>query len=493
MFVRLAVFAPWAGLVAVHVPALGRAWRGETFLGDPLHRSEILYTHAFAFEAAARFWEPGSVAVQTRALNVVDLLGFVAPFRFLVPGPVGFVLLHLTGVALAMAGGLVLARALGTGALGGAAAAAVAGGSALVLRALEWGQYQQALVIFPLVFLAGLWRTLRGERGGIAILVAGGALSLLGYWLAAVYLSIAALLLLPAASPGWLRRVGIAAVAVAVLVLPAAWPVIELVTGPDVGEFRVRPWGSPLVEGGRGAGDSASIAVHELDAVPLSAMFSPIGGWFWPPLPLAIAGILALRDPRTWPWAGLLAFAAVMALGPRDNPIYQAIDRWYPLASRMYHPNRWMTVGLAGGCAVAAMGVARLTPRWGAVVVIGGVLFLGTRWPLREAPWPQAVEEALAPCERITYFVPGRKRLPGQRLDDLGALAWKPAGRGGEEEDGADCVVAASSTVPDWPRGLGRVERVEVAADTLAGREAATLLLWRRLDHDAKPQVPHER
>lgn len=462
-----------------------------------------MFTHGFAFDVYQRLVEHPSlttlyrVSVETRALNLVDLLFFVIPARVLAPGGAGVALIHVAMLLCAMVSGFVFARSVGAGARGAAMAALLAGTSGMVLRALEWEQLQQALIGPSLLYLAGVWRVLRGERRGVLLLVFGAAFSLLTYWLSVVYLSVGTLALIAAHArvvrrESFARFVG-AGAATLLLIAPAAIPVAQFMLGPGARVFTPRPWGTPLsMDGVKAAGNSASVAVHLVDSISWATLLSPSLGWLLPALPLAVSAVFV--DKRARPWLFLLIFAGVMALGPApgiSNPVYLAIDRWFPLASRMYHPNRWMVLGVAGGCAAAAMAVDHWG-RAGDVVVIGlSVAAIFGPWPMRTAVWPREMVAGFDGCERVMLTTSAPPPSFEQRFTALSAVLWRPVELGPSRVDHSPACVA---TTPDWPVPMAAAplsaKSVPIPAETLAGPRTSVFLLSRP---NTPPPTPSPR
>ncbi len=490
---RLAVASPFLAFASAHAGSLPAIFAGDRFFGDTLSQSEFVFTHGFAFDAWQRLVASPTpstlyaLSVDTRALNLIDLLFFVMPARVVFPGGLGVAVLHVVLVLLAMLSGYGCARAVGASSRGAALAALLAGTSGMVLRALEWEQLQQALIGPSLFYLAGLWRVLRGERGGFGMLTLGAALSAMVYWLSVVYLSVATLVLV-VAHLGVVRRASMArlagaAIAALIVVAPAAIPVAQFMAGPGARVFTPRPWGSPLaLDGVKAAGNSASVAVHLVDSIPLTTLCAPFSGWLLPALPLAI--FAAVADRRARPWLFLLVLAGVMALGPTPgmpNPLYLAVDRWYPLASRMYHPNRWMVVGVAGGCVAAALAV----DRWGrggdfVVITLSLAAAIGGPWPMRTAPWPREMVVAFDGCSRVQLATSAPPPSFEQRITTLAAVLWRPVDVGLPRGDPPpSCVV----TTPDWPVPMpaprSAARTVSIPPDTLAGPKTSAFFLFR--------------
>ncbi len=490
--IQAAAFA--AGLVGLaHLRAIAPALRGVAVPGAPLDDGDTLYSLRLADDAWGWLRAAGSLSdvlampVRARVLNALDLVVAVWPARALaelVGAAPALAALHVGLVMAAGAAGAVYARALGTGVAGAAVGGIVAGASGMVLAVVGVGQYPQGLVLFPLLWFAGVARTWRGEGGGVALAVVGGAGSLLAYWLFAPILALGTAVLAAAAwtvAWGVGPRVGRGALVigagVAASVLPWALPVL----GAAETKVASVPWGTPF----HAAAFWPDAAAHVVGEVPLATLLSPAAGWL-PALPLLFAAALGVRR-ATWPWLALVLVGAVLALGPLpmvpglgapvpglleavpavpgwmdpavlshaervDNLPYQVVYQWLPGASRMRHPLRWGVLLLAGLVPLVAFGVDRVArrARWPLVAAGAAWALIVGPWPLPSAAFPGDVVRALDGCAEVLY--PALPRTTGgtmERVTRLDGLHGRPRyprrfdPRGGVGDPPPDVVVTS--------------------------------------------------
>ncbi|MES2644804.1 MAG: hypothetical protein V4850_35280 [Myxococcota bacterium] len=432
------------------------------------------------------FW---NLAVEARALNVLDLALFLWPARLLLPPAAALAAVHVGLVALAAVSGVAFARTLGASPLAGLAAGVVAGSSAVVLESVQRGHYPQAVLLGAFVFFGGLVRLTRGERGGVGLAAAGAAFACVLYWQNAVVLGLGAALFLVGARVGGpfaprtpLRLVAAAAVVIA-LCLPAAVPVVQALLSGTESKLAVIPWGTPFPVGATDPDQHLDL----IDEVPWYALVSPRGGWI-PVLPLLPIALFGLTRRDRVGFVALALLGAVLALGPWPvlpgglgsvvfegygtgergaNPLYQLVYQWVPTASRMRHPLRWATLLAVAMTAGTAYGVDRLRARFpdhAVLAVVAGLAwaaFVGP-WPLAERPFPRALLDATASCSAIV--LPARVNGPVE-LDDvhrLEGLLWLP--RAPEEGNGAHGAGRSSEARAAWSN-----ERMAALAAAVAG------------------------
>ncbi len=462
---------PLLALLLAHLPGLARAWSGDWYLGCSLDqdRCDALYSLRLARSSFVRLQQALSqvegpldalafllrdlwqVAVDARALNILDMLLLIWPARLALPIGPGMVALHMGLLLAAIVAGYLFGRSLGASPCASAAAGLVAGCSGTVLTSICLGHYPQAFLATSLAFFAGLARCWRGLSRGVELCAAGLALSLLLYWQNALILGSGALLFLLACPlAGWQRQaragrdmalaLGIAALAC----LPAALPVLRALRAGSDWKLDSQPWGTPfLAPSDPGWLPDSSSALALLDAVPPLELLSPAGGWLLPALPLLPAVLLAARRRASLPWVLLVALASLLVLGPMPggedstllNPVYVFFHRWVPSAARMHHALRWGLLLSVGLCALTALGTDELR-RWRAwlgpaslVAALAWVSLAGP-WPLPANPFPGVAEQALGNCQEV-LLAPGRpsahaRRTPGE-LTLLEGVHWKPS------------------------------------------------------------------
>ncbi|MDP2312690.1 MAG: hypothetical protein Q8P41_07280 [Pseudomonadota bacterium] len=436
-------------MMLAHAPAIGPALRGEAVPGAPLDDGDTLYSLRLADDAWAWLREVRSVTdflwvpVHARVLNVLDLVVAVWPARALaavVGAAPALATLHVGLVMAAAAAGALYARALGAGVAGATAGGIVAGASGMVLTVVGVGQYPQGLLLFPLLWFAGVARVWRGERGGVALAVVGGAGSLLAYWLFAPILALGTAALAVAgwtvswavAPRAWRAALAIG-VGIAACVLPWALPVL----GAAESKVASVPWGT----GFHAAAYWREAAAHVVGEVTFATMLSLGGGWL-PALPLLVAAALGVRK-ATAPWLALAIVGAGLALGPLpmvpgvgapvaglreavpamprwmdpavlsdaervNNLPYQVVYQWLPGAARMRHPMRWGVLFVAGVVPLVAFGVDRLAARrgraaWALVAAGGAWAAVVGPWPMPATPFPGEAADALSGCTEILF------------------------------------------------------------------------------------------
>ncbi len=478
----LSPLLPALGLLLAHLPGLSRAWSGQASFGcdGALDRCDTLYTLELAYGALQRVSESWAAvegpagalgflfsglwrtAVEARVLNLLDLILVVWPLRATLPVGPTLVVAHLALLLAAVLAGALFARALGCGPLGSSAGALVVGSSGLVLHSATQGHFAQALIAPSLLLLAGLVRLWRGRRWGLTLTVGAATVALLLYWQNALLLGLGALLLAAGALlAGWPRSrslpvgLALAALGTVLLLLPAALPVLDGMATASDAKLAVEPWGSPFLLPGQPGWEHRSASAYALlDAVGWRALLSPRSGWLLPALPLLPALALGAWDRRTLPWTLLLGFAALMMLGPLPpwpawlggevhelhdavpraaNPLYIAVHRWVPSASRMHHALRWGVLATAAVAALAALGLERLAARrpplaWGLLAAGVAWAAIAGPWPLKLHAFPGDVERATADCGAI-WLAPSRLdrslgRVPGEPYL-LQGVAWR--------------------------------------------------------------------
>lgn len=390
------------------------------------------------------FWD---ATARTGALNALDFVLILWPARLLLPPGPAFVAIELGLLLAASVAGVVFARAVGAGPFGASAAGLVTGASGLVIHHLGVGQYPQAFVAAPLLALAALARTWRGERGGVPLAVGSMVASAALYWQNGVILGLGALGWLGAArlsgdrpAPGfWPRALGAAAITAALLVVPAL-PVVELARSGHAAIGAVA-WGTPLAPPTRGS----EASYHLIDAVTWGRLFDPAAGWALPALPLVPLLALGLgRRERPWAAVGLLGL--LMASGPwprvpevlastsadgarAANPLYAAVYQWVPSANRMRHPNRYALLLVAGTAGLAAAGADRLArrrPRTAGALVVGGAAWatwIGP-YPLRANAFPGELLAQVETC--ATLLTPASGPAAECRYTQADGLFWRP-------------------------------------------------------------------
>lgn len=440
--------------------------------------------------ALVDFWR---VAVDARALNLLDLALFVWPARLALDPAAALAVLHVGLLALAAASGVLFARLLGASPLAGLAAGVVAGTSAVMLESVQRGHYPQGVLLGAFVFFAGLVRLVRGERGGIGLASVGAAFACLLYWQNAVVLGLGAALFLAGLrasgpfAPRTPLRLASAVAVVIVLCLPAAAPVVQALLAGTESKLAVVPWGTPFPVDTQDPDQYLDL----LDEVPWYALLSPREGWI-PVLPLLPVALFGLWRRDRVGFAALALVGAILALGPwpvlpgdlggrvvdgygggerGENPLYQLVYQWVPTASRMRHPLRWATLLVVAMTAATAFGVDRLRarhPDHAVLAVLAGLAwaaFVGP-WPLPERPFPRALLDATTSCSAIV--LPARVNGPVE-LDDvhrLEALLWLP--RAPEEGNGAMGVGRLDPRRGEWSNA-----RMEALAAALAGDPTA--------------------
>ncbi len=480
---RWSPLLPWLPPLAAGLAQLGVArasWGGERYPGFPTLASDTLNAQKLSLDTLAAIraaWDRAEgisgaahflavdlwrAAVESRALNWLDMALLTWPLRSALPIGQALTIQAVALVVLAAVGGQLFARALGAGPAGRAAAGAVAGGAGDAVTCAARGQVPQALIAPTLLSLAGLWRLREGRRGGAALAGGGLALAALLYWQAALILAVgwslfaagAQLAQLRSPEPRrlrWLVRAGLAGLAGALACLPAAWPLLGV--AGDEPLLEVLPWGTPFPRPWTQAWTDYPRAGQALyDSVPAGRLLSPTRGWLAPAAPLLPLLWLGVRG--RWraaaPWLALLLCAGLV-LGPLPqaptwwgapmpgldaeprvvNPLYDLVFHWLPTASRMHHPLRWGVLVTAGLCALAAAGADRLfasRPRLTAALVVAGLAqaaALGP-WPLPTSPLPGHVEAALRPCSELLFPAVAEDPWFDHARAHLSGVAWRP-------------------------------------------------------------------
>lgn len=452
---------PIALALGAHARAVPAALEGRVHLGGPLAEGDALWAHRFAWEtlvaverawdasnpisfALAGFWE---ATASTGALNALDFALLLWPAREWLPPAPAFLAIELGLILAAPLAGVLFAAALGAGPWGRAAAGLVAAGSGLVLHHLGVGQYPQALIAAPLAATAGAARLWRGERGGVALTVAGAVASALLYWQNAVLLGLGGLVWLGVAmgagerpATGVARRFATAAALAALLLAPPMRPVLAKVSAGHA-EIGAVAWGTPLGP----PADDEEAAAHLIDEVRWPRLLGPGAGWALPALPLIPLLLSGLRR-RDAGWAAVAVLGLVLAAGPfprvptalaslehegprAPNPVYAAVYRWVPTASRLRHPNRWGILLLAGTAALVAAGadqLARRRPRMTGALLAGGAAWIAWvgPYPIRATAFPGALLDAVDGCTEI--WVPPTPAEGPCTWTQAEGLFWRP-------------------------------------------------------------------
>ncbi len=328
---RWSPLLPWLPPLAAGLAQLGVArasWGGERYPGFPTLASDTLNAQKLSLDTLAAIraaWDRAEgisgaahflavdlwrAAVESRALNWLDMALLTWPLRSALPIGQALTIQAVALVVLAAVGGQLFARALGAGPGGRAAAGAVAGGAGVAVTSAGVGQGPQARIA-PGAALAG---------GGLA-------LAALLYWQAALILAVgwslfaagAQLAQLRSPEPRrlrWLVRSGLAGLAGALACLPAAWPLLGV--AGDEPLLEVLPWGTPFPRPWTQAWTDYPRAGQALyDSVPAGRLLSPTRGWLAPAAPLLPLLWLGVRG--RWraaaPWLALLLCAGLV-LGP---------------------------------------------------------------------------------------------------------------------------------------------------------------------------------
>jgi len=424
---------PWWLVVAVAVLLLGAVWidpmgrlPGRAWIDGYGTQWHFWFFGEFAAGRAEMepcgllFFPWGKPMLAQTGLNLVDA-ALAWPLR-LVAGPnLGsslWVLLVLVGNAV---GGWVFARALGAqrGAWLGALALLLC---PYCLEELQLGRPTQAMLIFPALFLADLWRLdsrARALRAGLWL-----ALTALAYWyygLLCVWLLGLHMVVTLALGPDrrsplvrYAHLLGLAGLLVAPLAVPlgmALWggevPGLLALGDGAAGGLQLR-----TVEGeAEGlyvlapfAGRSGSlIDVNGLRFVPGVRVAGPL---LWG---LLLAGLVAARGQARAVLLGWLVLCLVVAVGPYlvvgdafvSNPIYGGMAGALDVLRRWWWPGRsvallWVLAAGMGGLALSRLPWRRLP------VVLGGgfVLVLGVQsWTEGIAPlgaWQAETSPGLA-------------------------------------------------------------------------------------------------
>jgi hypothetical protein len=487
-----------AVVLAVHAQGLVASLRGNALFGHPLgtcdshllgpehlgaRRPDIVdacdlpYSHRIALDALDRIgdrWDtlslpafllraPWEVAVESRAMNVLDFVLFLWPAHALFDSPGAIAVVHVGLVALAAVGAFAFARVLNVSTVGALGAALVCGTAGPVLECLARGQYPQAAsaVPFLLYFLGLAWivggrrpgvRPSVVRRAGVVPAAVGMALAALFYWQNALVLGLGTLVFIVAAGPrtAWAgRRPLLAAAALTVvLCLPALVPLLTVLAEGADDKLRLLPWGTSY------ASQLATGAVPGdlLDEVPWFVALDPSRGWALPLMPLLPAAFLGFRRRGSRPWLALALFGAVMALGPlpvvptwlggivlpefgplprRENHLYTLIYQWVPSASRMRHPLRYALLASVGLTWAVAHGLPRLESwrRGAGVVSVGAALAWAVAfgpWPAAHHPFPRPVLEALDDCRVLVLLGTPAQEAHRDQVLRLAGLTWHP-------------------------------------------------------------------
>lgn len=501
-------------VLLAHLPRARGAWDGRRWLGEPVWLSDGLATQRIAHDAWQHVAEAGSrvdgvgdaarfvardvwqAAIDSGALNVLDLAVLVWPLRLALGVGPALVVLHLLLLLLAALAGERFAAALGADPVGRAASSAVAVGAGVVGAAIGLGQYPQALIAAPLVVFVGFERLWQGRRDGIAWLAGAAAASALLYWQWPLLWGLGALVWLAGAraagppAPTFVRDVVVAAIIAAIVVLPAAWPVIEVWRAGAMPKLGAPSWGEPFPAPGTPMWQRAPYAALALkDAAEPRLLLHPGSGLLVPALPLVPLVLAALRERRAWRWVALVLLGAALCVGPLpevpfgaplpgpdatprvDNPLYQAAYRWVPTFARQHHAIRWASLTTVGLCALAAIGAGAFAarPRLASALAVGGAAWIVVAGPLPlpTARFPGELEAALRSCDGFWLATAPRPTSSARArvADVLPGVAWQPA------------MPARAAAATAWgrptPTTLERSRRLErEVAALLAGRGA---------------------
>jgi hypothetical protein len=296
------------------------------------------------------------------------------------------------------AGGFVLARVLGAGrrAWFGALVLLLC---PFCLEELQLGRPTQAMLIFPALFLADLWRLDsrgRAVRAGLWLALTG-----LGYWYYGLLCG--GLLLLHAVvtlilgpdrrSP--LVRYGILSGVAALLVAPVAVPLVLALAGGEVpgllavGDAPVGGLALRTVEGeAEGlyvlamlSGRAGSLIDEGgLRFVPGAMVAGPL---LWG---LVLAGLVAAKDRGRAVLLGWLVFCLAVAVGPVlvlgdrfvGNPIYAGVVATSEVMQRWWWPGRAVALAWVLAAGMGALALSRLPGRrLPALLGVGFALALG--------------------------------------------------------------------------------------------------------------------
>jgi len=322
-------------------------------------------------DVTLHIWNVGVTWIQ---LPFVVLAGPLAGYNLSLPFLAAF-----NGLA-----GYVLGWTVG----GGRRGPAVAAGAVLLASNFAWaelihGRAEQGLLAFSALYVAGLIQLSRGGGKGTAV-ATGLALAAagFGYWFYAVFLAVpwlglaAARLIRRRPDPASLVPLGIVLGIAAVLLLPAAWPVIARMGEADSGYARA------VADSAHASGLAGNL--RRLYSITLldTALWpsAPFPQRVCVGLPFILIALLvgslvvgrARRMAGILPWIALVGIA--MAFGPevqlrpgepllvggRLVPMPSRVLDGLPLFERMWWPHRWLSLTVIGGAGCAAALVAAL-------------------------------------------------------------------------------------------------------------------------------------
>ncbi|MCB9743308.1 MAG: hypothetical protein H6741_07730 [Alphaproteobacteria bacterium] len=402
--------------------AMGTHWfywyAEQTVSGhEGLERSQLLF---YPFGKDVYLHTGGNLIDAYLALPLRAAMGHIAGYNATIA-----LILLLDGWGAAR-----LARAVGAGPLGQAAAALALCLNPYVLIELDQGRPTQALVAFLPLGLAFLMER-RAVAAGICIALCG-----LTYWYYGVVAGMAAALsgaLALGTDPdrgAVVRTWGLAALICVAIVLPVAWPMLSTVEAGGVPGLLLYDAAGPL--GGlhlrTAEGDAQGLFIQALSgwAGPVTPVggvpeFAPSGRLFTPAQLLLAAPALVLGGRRALTLGALGALALLIGVGPvlwiggPDNPLYQALLSALPFMRRWWWPMRasaLLQVSLAvlvgitanqlaawGGAAAERRGAG--VQRWARPALYALLLPLAWLWSAGQAPlhrWSGEVSELVSGC-----------------------------------------------------------------------------------------------
>ncbi len=446
---------------------------------------------------APGFYHPDGMDVTLHIWNLGVALGQL-PFVAVLGSLTGYnVSLLFLGAFNGLAG-YVLGRTVGAG----RRAPAIAAAAVLLTSNFAWaemihGRAEQGLLAFAALYAAGLV-SLRRDGGQWTAVGTGLALAAAGlcYWFYAAFLGIPLIGLALASGirrrpdVQALGRLAIVAGVAAVLLIPAAIPVLTRMAADDSAYLRA-------------VADTSEVATL-VEGLRQQFSLSLLGSTLWPTaalpqrvclgLPFLLLAVLgaalcwgdARRRAGYLPWLALVGI--LMAMGPmlqlrpeealvvqgRVLPLPSALLDRLPLFERMWWPHRWLSLAVVGGAGCAAALAAAIPPgrraRW-LSLAFALLLLVEVRAMYHGAPYtalagnPQPLPVPAMLKQLATE--PGRHpllQLPLRRVDDAAAI-YVPIHR--QPIDGGPAYSADLHTEPGYLRRIAGSEAL-TALDRMA-------------------------